>query len=176
MKDQTDILIRARELVHAERERRIAEAQLRLPHLCTHNHRQPLDTRPTVEGEPNPSFNRISPNGTPTIGLCMLGADSPEEWLGAICEEPIDAQRCPYFDTTQSEETVLALFHQDLTNPEWVATRMPELATLFWVLESSQLPSLPWFRRLLLRFRRFKVEPLKPAIDPEKLLSSYTPP
>ncbi len=176
MKDQSDILIRVRELVHAERERRLAEAQLRLPHLCTHNHRQPLDTRPTVEGEVNPTFNRISPNGTPTIGLCMLGADSPEEWLGTICEEPIDAQRCPYFNTTQSEEVVLAAFQHDLTTPEWVSANMPELAALLWVLEGSELPRLPWFRRFLLRFRSFKVEPLKPALDPEKLLSNYTPP
>lgn len=175
MKDQNDILTRARELVHAERERRLAEAQLRLPHLCTHNHRQPLDTRPTVEGEPNPTFNRISPNGVATIGLCMLGANNPEEWLGTICEDPIDAQRCPFFNTTQSEESVLENFQQDLTNPEWVATHMPELATLLWVLENSTIPTLPWFRRFLLRFRSFKIEPLKPAVDPEKLLSGYNP-
>jgi hypothetical protein len=175
LKDQIDILIRARELVHAERERRLADAQLRRPHLCVHNHRQPLDTRPTVEGEINPAYNRISPDGTPTIGLCMLGANSPEEWLGTICEEPIDAQRCPYFSTTQSEEAVLAAFRQDLTTPDWVTANMPELAALLWVLDSDETPKLPWVRRFLLRFRSFKIEPLKPAVDPEKLLSGFNP-
>lgn len=176
MKDPVDILTRARELVQSEKERRLAEAQRRLPHLCTHNHRQPLDTRTTVEGEPNPTFNRISPNGTPTIGLCMLGAATPEEWAGTICEDPIDAQRCPYFNTTQSEDLVLATFRQDLANPEWVAANMPELGALLWVLDDKALPNLSWLRRFLLLFRGFKVEPLKPAVDPEKLLSSYNPP
>jgi hypothetical protein len=105
----------------------------------------------------------------------MLGANSPEEWLGTICEEPIDAQRCPYFSTTQSEEAVLAAFRQDLTTPDWVTANMPELAALLWVLDSDETPKLPWVRRFLLRFRSFKIEPLKPAVDPEKLLSGFNP-
>lgn len=175
MKDQAEILVRARELVNAEMEHRLAEAQQRLPHHCIHNHRQPVDVRPTVEGEPNPAYNRILSDGSKTIGLCMLGAENAEEWPGTICEDPVDALRCPYFSTTQSEAATLSTFKQDLTDPTWVSQNMPELATLLWVLEAQSLPQLPWFRRFLLLFRRFKIEPLKPAVDLAKLLSDYNP-
>lgn len=176
MKDQTEILTRIRELVHAERERRLSEAQRRLPHHCVHNHRQPLDVRRTVEGEPNAAFNRVSSEGSQTIGLCMLGAENPEEWRGTICEDPIDAQRCPYYITLLNEADVLETLRQDLSNPEWLGQNMPEAATLLWVLDSQSLPTLPWFRRFLLRFRSFKIEALRPFPDPAKLLSDYTPP
>ena len=174
MKDPTEILTRARELVHAEREQRLSEAQRRLPHHCVHNHRQPLDVRRTVEGEPNPTFNRVSAEGTQTIGLCMLGSNDPEEWQGTICEDPIDAQRCPFYTTMVNELEVLETLRQDLANPEWLGQNMPELSALLWVLDSQSLPSLSWFRRFLLKFRSFKIEPLRPAPDPAKLLSDYT--
>jgi hypothetical protein len=170
VKDQSAILVRARELVNSELERRLANAQLRLPHQCIYNHRQPLDVNKTVEGEANPTYNRVSPEGVKTIGLCMFGQDDLEEWPGTICEDPIDAQRCPLYVTTLTQEKVLESFREDLTNPEWVAANMPELAALLWVLEDSSLPQLPWFRRFLLNFRRFRVEPLRPAVDPANLL------
>jgi hypothetical protein len=175
LKDSTEILTRARELVYAEMERRLAEAQLRLPHRCVHNHRQSLDLRRTVEGEPNPTFNRVLNDGSQTIGLCMLGSSNPDDWQGTICEDPIDAQRCPYFVPVLSKDQVLETFRQDLSDPEWVGQHMPELATLFWVLDTNSLPQLPWFRRLLLRFRSFQVEPLRPATDPAQLLSDLNP-
>jgi hypothetical protein len=175
LKDPTEILVRARELVQAEQERRLNEAQARLPRYCTHNHRQMLDSRSTIVGERNPTYNRISCEGVPTIGLCLLGADSPEEWQGTICEDPVDAQRCPYFNTINSKENVLTSLREDLTTPEWVAVHMPELSALLWVLEDTAIPKLSWFRRLLLHFHKFKVEPLRPAVDLEKLLSEYSP-
>lgn len=174
MKDYAEILIRARELAAEERERRYEQAQLRLPHRCTHNHRQVLDTRRAVEGEANPTYNRVTADGAQTIGLCMLGAEDAETWPGTICEDPIDAQRCPYYNPAQSLDEVLDELHRDLSNPEWLAANMPELSALVWVLEESTLPKLPWFRQFLLRFRRFKIEPLQPTVDPAKLLPDRT--
>lgn len=170
MKEYGEIQIRARELVAAELERRRQEAQLRLPHRCTHNHRQLLDVRPTVDGEPNPTYNRVLSDGTQTIGLCMLGSENGEEWSGTICEDPVDAQRCPYYTPAKSLKELMAEAQQELTDPEWLTANMPELASLLWVLEDSALPRLPWVRRLMLNFRRFKVEPLKPSVDLIKLL------
>lgn len=170
MRDYAEILTRARELADAERERRFVQAQLRLPHRCVHNHRQALDTRRTVEGDSNPTYNRIQVGGSQTIGLCMLGAENVEEWPGNICEDPIDAQRCPYFVAAQSIDEVMAEYQREIADPEWVSNNMPELSALLWVIEDASTPRLTWFRRLLLKVRRFKLEPLKPAIDPSKLL------
>ncbi len=104
----------------------------------------------------------------------MLGSNDPEEWQGTICEDPIDAQRCPFYTTMVNELEVLETLRQDLANPEWLGQNMPELSALLWVLDSQSLPSLSWFRRFLLKFRSFKIEPLRPAPDPAKLLSDYT--
>lgn len=162
MKDESEIRARVRALLVQELDRRVEEATRRLPHLCQHNHRQALDTRKNVEGEANGTYNRVSPNGKslPTIGLCMLGAEDPETWGGTICEDPIDAQRCPYFVSRQTKEEILHGFYQDLTTLGWVPEHMPELAGLFWVLDEGYQIQLPWWKRLWFRLLRIRVEPI----------------
>jgi len=53
MKTKASIESRVRFLLCEELSRRVREAETRLPHLCIHNHRQPLDTRKSVEDLPN---------------------------------------------------------------------------------------------------------------------------
>ncbi len=164
MKTQADIEDRIRFLLCEELTRRVNEAQTRLPHLCVHNHRQPLDTRKTVEDVPNETYNRTTDrNGLPvinTIGLCMLGSDDPETWQGTICEDPIDAQRCPYFDPSVSKESIYQRFKENVGDPEWVRANMPELYGLLWTLDNGHGPSLPWWKRLWFRALRIRVEPV----------------
>lgn len=188
MKGEDEILARAQELVSAEVDRRFLVR--RLPVLCMHNHRQPLDTRPTVNGEENDNFNTVSRDG-PTIGLCMLGAqkdkdghwvvsDADQEdgkWNGTVCEDPIDAQRCPYFDTGRSREQVIEDLKKDISNIEWVNEHMPELAALLWALDTTALPRIPWLQRVLLPFRKVTLEPLQaPASGGSPAFPGLLPP
>lgn len=165
MKSPTDIRARVRGLLVRELDLRIEEVTKRLPHLCQHNHRQPLDTRKTVDGEPNEDYNRTTKRGLPvvqTLGLCMLGSENPEEWGGTICEDPIDAQRCSDFKTVRSKHSIRDEMLDQLVTPGWAEDHMPEVAHLMWVLEGTDLlvGFLPWWKRLLFWFLRIRVEPV----------------
>lgn len=164
--DETRIRDRIRFLLAEALEQRVAEASKRLPKLCKHNHQNPLDTRRQVYGESNDGFNRITvaPGEavTQSIGLCMLGAKSPEEWPGTICEDPVDAQRCPYFEPIMSKEAVWADFHKMLHQDHArLRTELPEVYGLLWALNgfASEL-QVPWWKRLWFWFLRVRVEPL----------------
>lgn len=173
MRSRTDIEERIRFLFCAELTRRVEEAETRLPHLCRHNHRQPLDTRKTVEDMPNDSYNRTADqHGLPvvqTIGLCMLGSENPEQWPGNICEDPIDAQRCPYFDPSASKESIYQLFKDNVSDVEWVRAHMPELYGLLWALDGRS-PSLPLWKQIWFKMLRIHVEPLRPIQETVNLL------
>lgn len=173
MRSQADIEDRIRFLLCEELTRRVQEAQTRLPHLCRHNHRQPLDTRKTVEDMPNDTYNRTTDrNGLPvvqTIGLCMLGAETPETWPGNICEDPIDAQRCPYFDPSANKDSIYRLFKDNIADLEWVRANMSELYGLLWTLENGRT-SLPWWKRLWFMVLRIRVEPVRKTPDAAHLL------
>lgn len=170
MKPQSKIVGRARSLVETELFRRLQEAGQRLPRKCVHNHRHSLDSRPTVDGDPNPTYNRVNAEGGHTIGLCMLGADNPEEWSGTVCEDPIDAQRCPYFTPLQDKATVLREFASQLADSVWVSENMPLLWELLWILDMVRPPQLSWWARLKVVFTRIRVEPAKIVVDPVLLL------
>lgn len=169
MKTSDEILDRVRGLLAQELERRLAETQQRLPHLCTYNHRQPANSK-QVEGEENPLYNRIATTSGTTIGLCMYGAEHPEDWPGDICEDPIDAQRCPLFKPLLDRDSVVRQFKEQLQTPEWVEENMPRLSELLWVLESTQVPTIPFWKRWFLRLRRLSLEPVRPTVDPAWLL------
>lgn len=175
MRSHSDVEDRARFLVAEELQHRVNEAQKRLPHLCTHNHRQALDTRRQVDGEPNDNYNRVAlPVLQQTIGLCMLGAESPENWPGNICEDPIDAIRCPYFNPKKSKHVILDELQLQLRDVGWVKENMPEVSGLLWTLNENQKPlSVPWWKRVWFWFLRIRVEPLE-SIDPDRLLPQDT--
>jgi hypothetical protein len=117
----------------------------------------PLDSRKTVDGEPNPQYNRIVP-GAKNLGLCFYG--SKELWTGNICDEPLDAKRCPYFTPVEDKDSVLRGFREDLRDASWVQENLPEVAGLLWVLEMAELPRLPWWKRVWCWFLRIQVEPI----------------
>jgi len=158
MKTSREIENRIRQLLVDELDRRVAMAQARVPVNCKFNHRQPLDPRRLVEGEPNPHYNRIS-DTEQTIGLCMVGADNPEDWKGTICEDTIDAQRCPLFKPLLSKEKIWKQLKLDLGDTGWVKKTMPELFALLWVLDHSTPPALPWWKRMWFWLLRVEPEP-----------------
>lgn len=173
MKDSGYILDRIRGLLVEELDRRIEEASKRRPGYCGHNHQQPLDARKEVYGEPN-DYNRITDGQgqtvSQTIGLCMLGASNPEEWKGAICEDDLDAQRCPHFIPTKNKKTIWEEFQRDTSDPEWVGANLPAVHELLGVLDGFGRPRLPWWKRLWYRWvlRIAVVPPL--AVDDPALL------
>lgn len=175
MRSAVEIEDRIRKLLSEELDRRVSEATRRTPTLCLHNHRQALDTRKRVEDAPNEGYNRTTDKrGLPvlqTIGLCMLGAEEPDDWNGTICEDEIDARRCPYFDPNAKKDDLLRDFLVQLADLEWLQANMPEVAALYWVIGSTRASvRLPWWKRIWYRFRRIQVEPQLPPFDPEKLL------
>jgi hypothetical protein len=181
MKTQSDIEDRIRFLLTQELSRRVKEAETRLPHLCHHNHRQALDTRKTVEDVRNETYNRTSDkHGLPvvqTIGLCMLGAESPAEWQGNICEDPIDAQRCPYFQSTVTKDVLAESFRANIQDLEWVRHNMPELYGLLWALDTSaSWLLLPFWKRLWFKIIRLNVAPVQPDHDVVEYLRQLPPP
>jgi len=167
MRSEAEIQDRIRFLLTEELDRRILTAGARLPCNCKHNHRQGLDTRKEIAGEPNENYNRNSSPDAPFIGLCMLNSTSPTEWKGDICEEPIDAQRCPYFDLNVTRESISEEFHRQIKDLDWVAKNMPAVEALLWALGSEVVPSLPWWKRLWFRFLRIRPDPLVATLPPE---------
>lgn len=170
---------RIRFLLCEELNARVALARTRLPHLCTHNHRQPLDVRKRVEDEANELYNRITSGPrlpvVQTIGLCMLGAENPEDWAGTICEDPIDAQRCPVFNPKLDKKYIWRLFSSQIKDPEWLRDNMPEVYSLMWSLNTDvNQVELPWWKRLWFWCLRVRVEPLRPTEDITKLLPPAT--
>lgn len=175
MRSAAEIEDRIRFLLCAELDRRVEESTRRKPRLCTHNHRQPLDTRPTVDGDTNDTFNRTTDRrGLPvvqTIGLCMLGANDLENWPGTICEDDIDARRCPYFDPIRKKTDLWQELAVQITDPAWLCANMPEVSALYWVLDAETARvRLPWWKRLWFRVLRINVEPVLPPYDAAHLL------
>ena len=161
MRPLDELRDRARYLLTVELDRRVKLASRRLPHQCTHNYRHPVDVRKRVDGELNPNYNRISLAVVQdqSIGLCTLGKDTAEEWNGTICEDPIDAQRCPYFQSKTTKEDLSREFQEQTNDIGWLEHNLPEVYGLMWAL--SEPVKLPWWKRLWFWALRIRIEPLK---------------
>lgn len=137
MKTEEELRARVRELIEGELRRRLEATHEKLPHLCTHNYRHALDTRKAINDEANEGYNRIGDvlhlPLAQTMGLCMLGANDPEQWKGDICDEPIDAQRCPFFKPKKTDAEVTSEFRAQVKDPAWVSENLPAVAALLWV-------------------------------------------
>ena len=168
MKSLDAVQARAKQYVEAELKSRLFQASKRLPVLCQHNHRQSLDTRKLVEGDPNPNYNKQI---GPTIGLCMFGAEG-DCWQGTICEDDIDAQVCAYFTPMVTRGQVLDQFKRELADPSWVEMNLPALYELTWVLDDTPEPR--WWVRLWCFLFRIKLEPIRPSLDPSTILNGQT--
>ncbi len=179
MRQKSEIEDRIRFLLVEELERRVENARERLPHRCTYNYRQPLDTRKQVEGEANPTYNRITTGKGPggvllpvvqTIGLCMYGVEDIMEASLTICEDPIDAQRCPLFVPERTKAELWLEYSNQIASPVWLKEQLPEVYALYWVLESAHELKAPWWLRVFYRFLRIRPEPLRLPTDLVKLL------
>lgn len=181
MRSDAEIEDRLRAIVVAELRKRLTREIL--PHLCIHNRRHPLDHRRTIYGEPNDSYNRISVGVeddvalpvAQTIGLCMLGSEDPETWNGNVCEEPLDAQRCPYFTYKQTRADVYAEFVANLGDPRWIEAHLPAAHILLWVRGGrlEVVEGISVFERLWRRIVRF-LSPASPENTPDAVV--YLPP
>jgi hypothetical protein len=152
VKEDAAVQDRIRALLDEEFRLRVEASQERLPECCVFNHRHTLDSRKKVQGDENTLYNRITRGdnraGLPvvqTIGLCMYGQEHPETWPGTICEDPVDARRCPpqAFTPKVSPETVKSEFEAQIKDLEWVKKNLPEVNALLWVLGTEKLPEPP---------------------------------
>jgi len=147
MRGEAEVRSRLNQLLSEELGRRAAFANEKLPQRCVHNYRHPLDQRKSVDGEPNENYNRITGNrGLPviqTIGLCMLGSNDPENWGGTICEEPLDAKRCPDFTPSKTKAELLKEFREQLRDETWTRENFPEVFSLLWLLEEVEAKDQP---------------------------------
>jgi len=168
MRSENEVRDRIREVFQEELNRRFQDAAARFPERCKYNHRQPLDVQKQgVDGGSNPMYNRIE-GTTKTIGLCLYGSEDPEVWGGTICEDQIDAERCPYFTPIVSQEQIVSQFKQDITSIEWVQEHMPHAYNLLWVIGQIEL-QVPWWRRI---WHWVTGRAKKDPVDIGKLLSS----
>lgn len=183
MRSESDIIARARDLVLQAWKKRLSEAQKRIPHHCTYHHEQLLDFDPEISGESNPGYNRVDRVSLPvlksqnTLGICLYGVSDPSSWTGTICEEDIDAMRCPLFKSRFDISGLWETFQKDMANPNWVEENLPEMQTILWVLkEGRNTPSFlsvpGWVGSLLRFFLPFKPDPSCPS--PEFLLPDGT--
>ncbi len=176
MKTREEVESRLRALLVEELDRRVEEARKRRPHLCRFNHQHLLDDRKTVDGESNDRYNQITVGlwepVDRTIGLCMYGQEDPEEWGGNICEDDIDAQRCPMFEPIKTKETILEELSEQIGTPGWVDRNMPGVVELAWVLDKvAVVPPLPWWKRFWYHhILRIRIEPLKASVNILNLL------
>jgi hypothetical protein len=90
----------------------------------------------------------------------MYGSGDPESWPGNICDEPIDAKRCPYFTPRVDKKAILIQFREDLKNADWVQNNLPGVAELLWVLEMAELPRIPLWKRVWFWILKVRVEPI----------------
>lgn len=172
MKTQAEIYDRLRFLIVRELDRRVEEATQRLPHLCIHNKQHRIDAHKQVDGERNYQYNRIDAKNPQIMGLCMYGAENPEEWLGDICEDEIDAKRCSWFEPIRSQRALIEHFKFQLQIGMWVEDNMPDVAQLLWVLGEGErfYRGIPWWKLLWYKFLRIRVEPVVKVESPLALL------
>ena len=171
MRLESEIQDHIRHLLTLEFERRVEEASSKLPQRCVYNHRHQLDSRKQVEGEVNEAYNKLISPELPTIGLCMYGAANPEEWPGNICEDPIDAQRCPLFTPKETPDMIRAQLEGQIRDIRWVQENLPDVHALLWVIDSDKLPdttvssqevvyTLPRWKLFLCRLLGIKTSPV----------------
>jgi hypothetical protein len=75
----------------------------------------------------------------------MYGSEDPQTWPGTICEDPVDAMRCPpqAFTPRVTPEVVKKEFEEQIKDLDWVKKNLPEVSALLWVLGSEKLPESP---------------------------------
>lgn len=145
MRSEKEIHRQVESLVNHHFEDQVQEKTRRLPNNCVHHLNHNIDVRERVNGERNPAYNRLDGKiGLEVVGLCMYGSEDKESWPGNICEDELDAIRCPLFTPLQSVGEIKEEFENQLKDPHWVKEKLPEVAALLWVTAGTRImkPSL----------------------------------
>jgi hypothetical protein len=88
------------------------------------------------------------------IGLCMLGADSPEEWAGNVCDDEETAKKCPFFELKHDRDRLRTQFFERLERRDVLVDQYKDIAALKWVLEQRQFVDFTWWSRFQLYMLR----------------------
>jgi hypothetical protein len=142
VKTENEIRKLAEDLLRRDLSDRLAQSSRVLPCNCKYNHKHPLDTRKKVLGCGNSKYNTMD-DLTRTIGLCMYGAEDPETWPGTICEDDVDAQRCPTFSPLKPSQEVTQEFKSLVQDLDWLEVNIPKVWALYWTIEQRTPISIP---------------------------------
>lgn len=73
--------------------------------------------------------------GEELFSVCLLGADSPREWEGLICDESVP-NTCPFFRPQKTREQIEEEVDAILNSGDMglIASHFPDVAALLWVL------------------------------------------
>jgi hypothetical protein len=103
-----------------------------LPQNCVHNHKHTPEIVEQDETDLSPTVKEGD-----DIRLCMLGSDNPEEWPGNICQDPLTAKRCPFFENKHNHQDALREYKERIADPKVLAHEYKDIAALKWTLESD---------------------------------------
>jgi hypothetical protein len=153
MKTQGEVLRRIQDLLTFEWTRRCSLELAVIPDSCRHHHWHGIDVRKEINGHPNPQYNQVTASGGKQIGLCLYGS-SNGDWPGDLCEDTVDALRCKKYSAKHTPEKAYAKLIVCLKDEEWVASNLPEVQALYWVLEPTgvSLDNRSWWEKILHRW------------------------
>lgn len=117
MKDEKEIREKLKEVKHHYFVREYKDKMSCRPKSCIHNYRHEEDGA--------------------EVGLCMLGAENPEEWPGNVCDDIETAQKCPFFEQKHDPEDLEKEFFEKLENGKILAEEYKDIAALKWTLEGD---------------------------------------
>jgi hypothetical protein len=117
MKDEDEIKKKLEEVKYQYFKREYQEKFSCKPENCIHNYRHEED------GE--------------EIGLCMLGAENPEEWPGNVCDDVSTAKSCPFFEVRHQEDELREEFEEEIQDVSVLASDYKDIAALRWVLNGE---------------------------------------
>lgn len=135
IRTKSQVKKKLRDAKHKYLTKRYRDKLTQCPSNCTFNYRHT-----TVDEESGKEVE---------IGLCMYGAENPEEWPGMICDDVQTAEQCPYFSCRHDKESIRKEFDEELQDDFKVAHHYKDIAALQWVLKEKVYSwDLAWYQRL----------------------------
>lgn len=133
MRQETEIHRRYRRVRYELRAEMLRERLRKAPCNCQYNYKEPEEREGVLSEGAGARF-------------CMLGAQDIQNWPGNLCDTVENARTCPFYKAKHTRDEVLEHFESLIQDEEWLEEHAPDLATLTWVLETSEPP---WYMRIL---------------------------